>query len=474
MDILDNALLLYLMFPVVSIGLAIFILHKKVKRILIGFCISIIWVAFFAAEISSTLVPHTELLTLTALGTHSELSEGDHVLVTGMMINETYVPINDVVEGKWISYEGDPNTHALHYGWFPGDDRQDETITQSITFRIPVGSTCQLLFNSYPWSGMVEIKTENWSQVVDTYGQNVETAVSIPNIFSWSTIITYEALPHYAIIFILIVITMFCIILLVTEKRNLEKISKYKFLFSQLVNRDFVLKYKRTVLGMLWSMLSPFFNLIIMWLVFSKLLGGNIDHYAVYLFTGQIIFSYFSESTNLGMTALLDNAPIFTKVNVPKYMFIFSKSVSSLINFLINAFILFVFAICDGVPVTENWLMLICPIVLLVIFNIGLSLILSACFVFFRDMQYLWGIASQLLMWLSAIFYSIDSFPQFSRNLFLLNPMYLFIRYFRKIILENTIPSIWFHLLMTGYALTAIIIGAIIYKKKNHEFLYYV
>ena len=89
-------------------------------------------------------------------------------------------------------------------------------------------------------------------------------------------------------------------------------------------------------------------------------------------------------------------------------------------------------------------------------------------------MQYLWGIACQLLMWLSAIFYSIDSFPQFGRNLFLLNPRYLFIRYVRNILLENTVPSIWFHLLMVGYAVAAITLGFIIYKKKNHEFLYYV
>ena len=469
-----NEFLLYIIFPVISIALAVLVLHKRVKRILLWFSIALIWVAFFSAAVASTIVPHTELLTLTALGTHNEQSSGDHVLTTGLSVNGIYTPFTEVVDGKWVSYEGDSNTHALHFGWFPGDERQDESITQSITFRIPVDENRQILFNSYPWSGMVRIETETWSQDVDTYGKSMQTAISIPNTSSISTMISREAFPHYTLIFTIITVMMFAAILLITEQKSLEKITKYKFLFSQLVNRDFVLKYKRTVLGMLWSMLSPFFNLIIMWLVFGQLLGSNINHYALYLFIGQIVFSYFSESTNLGMTALLDNSSIFTKVNVPKYMFIFSKSVSSLINFLINTCILFVFTLCDGIPITWNWIMLIYPVVMLVIFNLGLSLILSACFVFFRDMQYLWGIACQLIMWLSAIFYSIDSFSQISRNLFLLNPMYLFIRYVRKILLENAVPSIWFHLLMAGYAAVAIILGFVIYKKKNHEFLYYV
>ena len=79
-----------------------------------------------------------------------------------------------------------------------------------------------------------------------------------------------------------------------------------------------------------------------------------------------------------------------------------------------------------------------------------------------------------LLMYMSAIFYSIDTFPQIGRNLFLVNPVYVYIRYFRKIVIENTIPSVWFHLIAIGYALIALLVGFFIYKKKNHSFLYYV
>ena len=94
--------------------------------------------------------------------------------------------------------------------------------------------------------------------------------------------------------------------------------------------------------------------------------------------------------------------------------------------------------------------------------------------VFFRDMQYLWGILTQLLMWMSAIFYTIDSYSYMVRCAFLLNPMYLYIRYFRKIVIDGVIPTPQFHLLAAAYAIIAFAIGAYMYKKNNHEFLYYV
>ena len=145
-------------------------------------------------------------------------------------------------------------------------------------------------------------------------------------------------------------------------------------------------------------------------MVFSNLFGNNVDHYAIYLFAGQLVFSYFSDATNLGMNSLVSNASIFTKVNVPKYLFLFSQNVSSLINFGLTLLVFLGFVAFDGIPFTWKFLCLIFPTVCLIIFNLGLGLILSALFVFFRDMQYLWGIMTQLLMWLSAIFYTIDSY----------------------------------------------------------------
>ena len=253
-----------------------------------------------------------------------------------------------------------------------------------------------------------------------------------------------------------------------------QKLLKYKFLFEELVKRDFKKKYKRTVLGMAWSVLAPLLQLLVMRVVFTQFFGRNMEHYTTYLFCGNLVFSYFSESTGQGMTSLVGNAGIFTKVNIPKYLFLFSKNVQALINFGLVLVVFFVFCLIDGVAFTWKFVLLLIPIFSLMLFNIGVGLILSALFVFFRDVQYLWRVFTQLLTYLSAIFYTIDRFSPTVRNLFLLNPVYLHIRYFRKIVLENTVPSVWFHLLMLADVLIVLGIGCWMYKKYNTKFLYYV
>ena len=253
-----------------------------------------------------------------------------------------------------------------------------------------------------------------------------------------------------------------------------NKLKRYQFLFEELVKRDFKKKYKRTILGMFWSVLSPLLMLLVMRLVFTQFFGRNMEHYTTYLFCGNLLFSFFNESTGQGMQSLMSNAGIFTKVNVPKYLFLFSKNVQALINFGLTLIVFFIFCILDGITFTWKFLFLIYPICSLLLFNIGVGLILSALFVFFRDIQYLWTVFTQILMYMSAIFYTIDSYSQTAQYLFLLNPIYLHIRYFRKIVIDATIPSVWFHLLMAADVIIVLGIGCWIYKKYNTRFLYYV
>lgn len=254
----------------------------------------------------------------------------------------------------------------------------------------------------------------------------------------------------------------------------LKKIKQYRFLFEELVKRDFTKKYKRTVLGMLWSVLGPLMTLAVMALVFTKFFGQSTPHYVIYLFCGNLVYSYFREATSTGMTSLKDNASIFSKVNVPKYMFLLSKNVSTLINFGLNIIVLLVFVLIDGLTITWKYIFLLYPIGCLVVFNLGVGLILSALYLMFRDIKYLYDVFTLMLMYLSAIFYNISAYSQQVQYLFYLNPVYVYIRYFRKIIIEDTIPQPSFHLLAAAYALIAIVIGALIYKKKNYKFLYYI
>lgn len=254
----------------------------------------------------------------------------------------------------------------------------------------------------------------------------------------------------------------------------IAKLKTYQFLFEELVKRDFKKRYNRTVLGIVWSVLSPLLMLSVVAVIFGNFFGRSIEHYVIYLFSGQIIFNYFTEATNEGMLALVNNSSIFSKVNVPKYLFLFSKNISAIINFLIILFIYFFFVTLEGINFTWQFVLLIYPIICLITINVGIGLILSALYIFFRDIQYLYRIFTQVVMYGSAIFYSIDILPQHLQMLFYCNPVFVCITYFRSIILHNTVPDLWLHLLLAGYALVLFGIGGWVYKKYNYKFLYYV
>lgn len=252
------------------------------------------------------------------------------------------------------------------------------------------------------------------------------------------------------------------------------KCNSYRFIFSELVKRDFKQKYKRTVLGMLWSVLAPLLMLSVLAFIFGNFFGGSIPHFVIYLFSGQVVFAYFSESTNTGMNALMSNAGIFSKINVPKYLFLFSKNVSALINFGIILLIYFSAIWIDGLPFSWKFVCLLYPILCLIFINLGMGLILSALFIFFRDIQYIYGLFTQIVMYGSAIFYSVASLPLHIQAVFYCNPIFVVITYFRSIVIYNTVPDWWVHGLLFVYATILFWLGCFIYKKYNYKFLYYV
>ena len=252
------------------------------------------------------------------------------------------------------------------------------------------------------------------------------------------------------------------------------KMKKHSFMFQELVKRDFKQKYKRTVLGMMWSILNPLLTLLVMKLVFTQFYGVQTEHYTTYLFAGNLMYSYYRESTSGGMYSLMSNSGIFSKINVPKYLFLLSKNVSAVINFMLVLVVFFIFAAIDHVTFHLGFFLIIYPVVTITMFNIGVGMILSALFIFFRDIQYIYDLFSLLLMYLSAIFYFVDKYPANVQRLFLLNPIYCNIKYIRIIVLDGNVPSPAFHGLLLLYGVAALGIGAIIYKTQNTKFLYYV
>ena len=255
--------------------------------------------------------------------------------------------------------------------------------------------------------------------------------------------------------------------------RSIERFKKSLFLFQELVSRDFKQKYKRTALGMVWSVLSPLLTLLIMKIIFTDFFGRNTPHYTIYLFAGNITMSYYREATKGGMNSLTSNSAIISKINVPKYLFLLSKNVSALINFLLTVGVFFVFCIFDHIHFGLHMIMLLYAFVCLILLNVGVGMILSVIYVFFRDTSYLYDVFLTLLQYLSAIFYTVDRFSGKVQRMFLLNPVYVIIKYIRTIVINGNIPSAAYHCLMAFYPFVFICIGSYLYKKYNHQFIYY-
>lgn len=254
-----------------------------------------------------------------------------------------------------------------------------------------------------------------------------------------------------------------------------KKYGQYEFLFSELVKRDFNKRYKRSVLGILWSMLAPLFQLLVMSFVFKRVFGHSMAHFTIYLFAGQLLFNFFKEATNNGMSSIISNAGIITKVTVPKYLFLISKVMAASINFVLTLGIFFLFVVLDRIPFTWKFITLIYPIFCLFILIIGTGLILSAMYVFFKDIQYLYDIFTLALMYFSAIFYDVSIFDgSRMEKLLYINPLFVYINYVRQIVLFNQIPSFTYHLYSLAYALIVLRIGTWMYKKYNYMFLYYI
>lgn len=258
------------------------------------------------------------------------------------------------------------------------------------------------------------------------------------------------------------------------EQRRKSRFAARRFLFEELVKRDFKRKYKGSVLGVAWSVLSPLLMLAVMRFIFTNFFGRTVQHYTTYLFAGLLVFEFFSDSASAGMRSLVGNAGIFTKVNVPKYLFLFSRNMQSLLNFLITLLVFFAFCAIDGVPFTWRFALLVYPIVTLALFNLGLGFILSALFVFFRDLEYLWSIATRMVMWGSAIFYTTETFSPEMKFVFRCNPVYDHIDYVRQVVLDGVVPGWELHAILAGMSLAVLAVGMGLYKRYNTEFLYHV
>lgn len=252
-----------------------------------------------------------------------------------------------------------------------------------------------------------------------------------------------------------------------------EKVKQYRFLFEELTKRDFKKKYKRTLLGVLWSVIAPFLTFLVRYFVFGYIFHRHDSGFVIYLLTGTLMFTFFTNATTNGMFSMYSNGAILSKVKVPKSLFVLSSNSAATFNFFLTLIVYFIFMIICNVSFGPHLLLMIYPILCLIIFNIGMSYILSALFVFFRDMQYLYQIFTMLLMYMSAIFYEVKHFPEELRFVFNINPVYHYISYMRQLVMQSSVPGFAEHIICLSFALGMLGIGYFVHSKTEQKFVYY-
>lgn len=240
---------------------------------------------------------------------------------------------------------------------------------------------------------------------------------------------------------------------------------KHSYLLKQLVSRDFKVKYKRSVLGVLWSFFNPLLMMLVQYVVFSTIFRYQIDYYAIYLLCGIVTFNYFSEATNQSLGSILWNSSLITKVYLPKYIFPISKVLSCGINFCVSLIPLFILAICSGLYPTWSWLLLPLAALFLVVFLIGMGLILSVLMVFFRDIQFLWGVLLTAWMYATPIFYPADIIPEEFSFIQTFNPVYHIINFIRIIIINGISPELSTYITCMISSVGVLAVGWIFYNR---------
>lgn len=265
-----------------------------------------------------------------------------------------------------------------------------------------------------------------------------------------------------------------------TLKNTFSNIKRYSFLMKQLIMRDFKVKYKRSVLGILWSILYPVLMMAVMALVFSHMFKFKMDgvNYLVYLMTGLVMFNYFSEASSSAMTSVVSNFALINKVYIPKYIFPISKVLFCGINFLLTLIPLFALVLITGSGdtrcVISFWYLLL-PYVFfcMLMFTAGLGLLISAVSVFLRDMFYIYGIILTIWNYVTPIFWGIQLIPESYQPLFKMNPLYIYINSARTIILFGECPDAISMIAMFLIGLGTLIIGSLVFKNKQDKFIYY-
>ena len=260
----------------------------------------------------------------------------------------------------------------------------------------------------------------------------------------------------------------------VKMKKYIDNLIQYKFLLSELVKKGIKLKYRRSYLGIVWSLLEPLLTMIVLTIVFGTLYGNTDKTFPVYILTGRLIYSYYSTATKSALKSIRANSAMIKKVYVPKYLYPLSTFIFNYIIFLISLIVLAAVSIVLGIKPTIYLLQAPIALILVLILSYGCGMILATIGVFFRDMEYLWSVVLMIIMYTCAIFYYPEKLLK-SGWFWILkyNPLYGIIKIFRDSVFGKPINM---HYLMytTAFSLLCLVIGLVCFKKKQDDFILHI
>lgn len=257
-------------------------------------------------------------------------------------------------------------------------------------------------------------------------------------------------------------------------KSIIQNFKKYRYLLKELMYKDIKLKYRRSYLGLLWTLLEPLLTMMVLTYVFSELYGKSDKTFPIYILTGRLLYAYFSTSTKAAMKSIRSNAGMIKKVYVPKYIYLLATTLSNYIMFLLSLIVLVGVAMVLNVWPTIYIFNVIYPLILIFILSLGVGLILATLAVFFRDLEYLWSVMLMLIMYTSAIFYKADRLKATGKEWILsINPVYNVIVNFRNAVFGAPLDK-YALIYAICFSFGSLFIGIYVFYKNQDKFILHI
>lgn len=268
---------------------------------------------------------------------------------------------------------------------------------------------------------------------------------------------------------------------MVTFRQIRQRYSYSAILLRQLVKTDFKLRYQGSVLGYIWSLLRPLLLFVILYIVFAKFLkvGNAVPHYPVYLLFGIVLWNFFGEVTTGSVGAIVGKGDLIRKINFPKYNIILALALSAVINLLLNFVVIVIFMVVGHVGITWQALWLVPLLIELFILSLAMGFLLSALFVKFRDVSYIWEVIMQAGFYATPIIYPLTRIPYHKvREILLLNPIAQVIQDSRYVLVTHDTVTIyqefdgnkWVWAIPITLTIFIIILGAWYFRSRSKGF----